>query len=204
MTKDQIRKEIKEKIAALSESELKAQSEALCSKIIESKLYTSCTALLAYMPLKDEADVTPVIQDALSKGKKVFLPRVFPETNQMEFYRYDTRTKTAPGSFGITEPARDEAQSFAAFLSNSKATPKTLVLVPGRAFTLSGKRLGRGKGFYDIYFSQLADTLSLTSPSDIKKSGVCFACQILEDLPTTPDDILMDNIFSGKSDYCYF
>ena len=204
MTKQEIRKQIKEKLSSIPEELLIAESKKICSQIIKSEVYNSCTTLLAYMPLPDEVAVTPVISDALNQNKDVFIPRITPATNQMEFYRYDTRTKTAPGSFGITEPARDEAQSFATFLSNSKATHKILVLVPGRAFTLSGKRLGRGKGFYDIYFSQLADTLSLTSPSDIKKSGVCFACQILEDLPTTPDDILMDNIFSGKSDYSYF
>ena len=30
-----------------------------------------------------------------------------------------------------------------------------LVLVPGRAFTKDGRRLGRGKGFYDIYLSKI-------------------------------------------------
>ena len=214
MTKDQIRKEIKEKIAALSESELKAQSEALCSKIIESKLYTSCTALLAYMPLKDEADVTPVIQDALSKGKKVFLPRVFPETNQMEFYRYDNTSNTEKGSFGILEPQADKAQSFTKFLeklSIQQYSPAAhsseyvdiephdlpmehiLILVPGRAFTIDGKRLGRGKGFYDIYLSQIPLIF------DIKKSGVCLDCQLLPALPVTPDDIIMDTVYCSKS-----
>ena len=66
-----------------------------------------------------------------------------------------------------------------------------LVLVPGRAFTKDGKRIGRGKGFYDIYFSQMPQIF------DIRKSGVCFSQQIMPDLPTTPDDIMMDIVFSS-------
>ena len=166
------------------------------------------------MPLADEADITPVIQRALSQKKKVFLPRIFPETNKMEFYRYDTSTEITQGSFGINEPAAKEELSFTQFLRkmsineyspaahssnfvditpHDNPTEHILILVPGRAFTKDGKRLGRGKGFYDIYLSQLPQIF------DIKKSGVCFSQQILPDLPTTPDDIMMDFLFSSKS-----
>ena len=83
-----------------------------CEIILKSKRYTSCTTLLAYMPLPDEVDVTPVIEDALKCGKKVYLPRIFPETSLMEFYRYDGTDALNEGSFGIREPEINEAQSF--------------------------------------------------------------------------------------------
>ncbi len=200
MTKNEIRKEIKKKLASIPQENRANESAAICSKIINSNDYKACTTLLAYMPLSDEVDIRPVISDALTGGKEVFLPRITPDTNQMEFYRYDKTTQTASGSFGITEPVPDEAQNFFKFLESSSASHKILVLVPGRAFTLSGKRLGRGKGFYDIYFSRLAAGATLHSlpsslPLDIKKSGVCFACQIMADIPTTPDDVLVDEVF---------
>ena len=209
MTKSEIRKQIKELLASTNAT-LSSQSKKICEHILLSKRYLSCTSLLAYMPLADEVDILPVITDALSKGKKVFLPRVFPETNKMEFYRYEADTKTSSGSFGIQEPEADEAKSFSRFLekmsineyspaahsSNYVEIPEPsqqqehiLVLVPGRAFTKDGRRLGRGKGFYDIYFAGLPQIF------DIKKSGVCFSQQLLPDLPTTPDDIMMDNVF---------
>ena len=165
------------------------------------------------MPLADEVDVLPVISDALKKGKKVFLPRVFPDTSKMEFYRYEEGTETAAGSFGIQEPEADEAKSFSRFLERmsineyspaahssnyvdipepSQSAEHILILVPGRAFTKSGSRIGRGKGFYDIYLASLPQIF------DIKKSGVCFSEQLLPELPTTPDDVLMDNVFSSN------
>ena len=214
MTKQDLRNQIKDILKQIGNNAIRKESEKICRKILESNFFTSCTTLLAYMPLADEADITPVIQRALSQKKKVFLPRIFPETNKMEFYRYDTSTEITQGSFGINEPAAKEELSFTQFLrkmaineyspaahssdyveieSHESPREHILVLVPGRAFTKDGKRLGRGKGFYDIYLSQLPQIF------DIKKSGVCFSQQILPDLPTTPDDIMMDFLFSSKS-----
>ena len=214
MTKQDLRNQIKDILKQIGNNAIRKESEKICRKILESNFFTSCTTLLAYMPLADEADITPVIQRALSQKKKVFLPRIFPETNKMEFYRYDTSTEITQGSFGINEPAAKEELSFAQFLRkmaineyspaahssnfvditpHDNPTEHILILVPGRAFTKDGKRLGRGKGFYDIYLSQLPQIF------DIKKSGVCFSQQILPDLPTTPDDIMMDFLFSSKS-----
>ena len=215
MTKDELRNQIKEIVTSSTmKATFPAQSRAICEEILHSKRYTSCTTLLAYMPLEDEVDISPVIEEALRVGKKVFLPRIIPQTSHMEFYRYDGSVPTQEGSFGIKEPEPDESQSFSRFIENMSINEyapapysstlvelKTelpsqehiLVLFPGRAFTKDGRRLGRGKGFYDLYFSKVPLIF------DIKKSGVCFSQQLLADIPITPDDIIMDNVFYGQS-----
>lgn len=216
MTKQEIRNHIKDLLASsLINATLPAQSRKICEHILHSKRYTSCTTLLAYMPLPDEVDVTPVIEDALKCGKKVYLPRIFPETSLMEFYRYDGTDALNEGSFGIREPEINEAQSFsrvieAMSINEYAPAPHSsnlvelkeefpsqehiLVLVPGRAFTKDGRRIGRGKGFYDVYFSKVPLIF------DIKKAGVCFSQQIIADLPATPTDVIVDNIFSTADD----
>ena len=203
MSKQTIRNQIKEKLASIPEYQLKAESEKICSTIINSKDYKNCTTLLAYMPLPDEADITPVISDALVHSKSVYLPRITPGTNQMEFYRFTTGSRTDTGSYGITEPEADETQNFLNYLKKhiqELNSQQILILVPGRAFTKDGRRLGRGKGFYDIYFSRLTDaTKNMAFSKNIKKSGVCFASQLVADIPTTPDDVLMDSVFRSKS-----
>jgi 5-formyltetrahydrofolate cyclo-ligase len=55
-----------------------------------------------------------------------------------------------------------------------------LILVPGLAFTRAGQRLGRGGGFYDRYLAAL--------PTRAIKLGVCFQCQIEENLPLEAHD----------------
>ncbi|HLP77584.1 MAG TPA: 5-formyltetrahydrofolate cyclo-ligase, partial [Candidatus Paceibacterota bacterium] len=61
-----------------------------------------------------------------------------------------------------------------------------LVLVPGVAFDACGRRLGRGKGFYDRL---LADTRGI-------KCGVAFDEQIVTGIPVEPHDVLVDCILT--------
>jgi len=202
MNKQEIRKQIKKILSEIPAAALISQSESICRIITDSQEYKECTCLLAYQPLGDEVDISSIISHTLTcSEKKVFLPYIFPGTNQMEFYRYSKASPTKINSYGIREPEPDTSQSFTCWLSSLKASmlkkEKILVLVPGRAFTRDGKRLGRGKGFYDIYFSKISELIKQEAlPVSIKKSGVGFDCQLLSDLPLTPDDILMDNIFS--------
>lgn len=59
----------------------------------------------------------------------------------------------------------------------------TALVVPGRAFTRQGGRLGRGAGFYDRALSALPDSLKL---------GYCFDFQRLQTLPLEPHDEPVD------------
>ena len=65
-------------------------------------------------------------------------------------------------------------------------------LVPGIAFTASGKRLGRGGGYYDKLLSKYPDTL---------KIGITFNERIMQDLPTESHDISMDYVFTNDKYY---
>jgi 5-formyltetrahydrofolate cyclo-ligase len=59
-----------------------------------------------------------------------------------------------------------------------------LILIPGLAFDRTGRRLGRGGGFYDRF---LADPgLRAT------RCGVLFDCQLLPEIPADPHDIRVD------------
>ncbi|MBR3591219.1 MAG: 5-formyltetrahydrofolate cyclo-ligase, partial [Alistipes sp.] len=60
------------------------------------------------------------------------------------------------------------------------------IIVPARAFTLAGARLGRGGGFYDKYMS--------LEGFRAYKVGVAFRCQIFDELPTDDHDILVDRV----------
>ena len=65
-------------------------------------------------------------------------------------------------------------------------------LIPGVAFTPSGKRLGRGGGYYDKLLSKYPDTL---------KIGITFNERIMQDLPTESHDISMDYVFTNDKYY---
>ncbi|MEO7298989.1 MAG: 5-formyltetrahydrofolate cyclo-ligase, partial [Verrucomicrobiota bacterium] len=53
-------------------------------------------------------------------------------------------------------------------------------------FDLTGRRLGRGKGFYDRLLAEIPGT----------KCGVCFDEQIVEEIPTESHDVRMDYVLT--------
>ena len=63
-----------------------------------------------------------------------------------------------------------------------------LVIVPGTAFTSAGVRCGRGRGYYDKYLAQPG--------VHAVKVGVCFAHQLVGELPAEPHDVAMDYLIT--------
>jgi 5-formyltetrahydrofolate cyclo-ligase len=96
----------------------------------------------------------------------------------MRYYDYHPDRMTE-GAFGILEPI--EGQEVA-------VGDIELMIVPARAFTMRGDRLGRGGGFYDKYMA-LPGFRAVTY-------GVAFGCQIFDTLPTDPHDIPVDRVFT--------
>lgn len=183
MTKTDIRKLIKNQLVANHEI-LQSESCRICEKIIDSDIYKNASTVIAYMALPDEVNLSLVIKNALANEKKVFLPHVYSNTNRMDFFQYTDSTATVTGEFNILEP---EFTPDTPVFTPSNDT--CLFLIPGRAFTKDGDRVGRGKGYYDIYLEPLKNNLN------IKKAGICFPLQVLPEIPATPFDIKMDFLF---------
>ena len=64
-----------------------------------------------------------------------------------------------------------------------------VVIVPGLAFTAAGDRLGQGGGWYDRVLSAVRD--------DCLTIGVCFAEQLVDELPTEPHDVRLAQVIVG-------
>ena len=63
-----------------------------------------------------------------------------------------------------------------------------VIIVPCMAYDKMGYRLGRGKGYYDRYLSELADNY---------KIGICFPWQIVEKLPVESHDMRVDEVLTA-------
>lgn len=61
-----------------------------------------------------------------------------------------------------------------------------VIIIPGLAFTVGGKRCGQGGGWYDRFLPQ--------ARPDAVMIGVCFAPQIVADLPTDQHDVVLHAI----------
>lgn len=65
----------------------------------------------------------------------------------------------------------------------------TGALIPGLGFDQRGRRLGRGKGYYDRYLSK----------NELVKVGVSLEAFVVKELPAEPHDIGMDYLITEKS-----
>lgn len=81
-------------------------------------------------------------------------------------------------------------------VSKDKIPARTAILVPGLAFCKDGRRLGRGKGFYDRYLSELvAQNAAFAERGKI--CGYCMAAQLSENVPTEESDVRVQELFCG-------
>lgn len=170
-----------------ADTELMAEcSRSAFKSVTESLEYQNAPVLLAFMPMKDELDITPVIKKALSDGKKVLLPRMKSDSEMDFFYITDiNQASDDANSYLIREP--DETLPR---LEISEIPENALIFVPGLAFNLEGARLGRGKGYYDRFLQ------SLPSRKNLCICGVCFTICVTKAIPVEENDFFVNHLLT--------
>ena len=149
------------------------QSATILKKLEADEDFLHAQTILLYYSLPDEVDTHSLVARYYQK-KRLLLPVVKGEELELKVFQGQLHE----GTFGIQEP---EGETFEAF------DQIELVVVPGMAFDKEGKRLGRGKGFYDRLLPKL---------SNAKKIGICFPYQLVDTVPTDAQDIPMDKIIT--------
>ena len=185
ITKQELRQKIKIELSQ-NKQNFEKWSKLICQNIINSEFYQKAQIVYAYMALPDEVDLSVLIDDALCKNKTVYVPKVVQNSNKMIFFDY-SKCQFENGSFGILEPKTKNIDE-----EKIAGDQTAIFLVPGRVFGEDGERIGRGKGFYDIYLSNFLKT----QKKSVLVAGVCFPIQIGKQVPTTEHDIKMDQIFT--------
>lgn len=186
--KSLIRKKVLKERDALPMEVRQRSDMAMADRIIAHQWFYKAEVLLAFANYGSEISTEEIIEEALRKGKQVFLPRIekcfsvmqdamSDQTEKenklcMEFYRIYSLKELQIGYKGIREPF-PAAERFCYAQYKEK---NLLLLVPGVAFDIYGNRLGYGKGFYDKY---LSDKEKLKNYS----IGLGYRCQQVEKLP---------------------
>ena len=176
--KKSLRAEVRRRIKLIPDEAKESAAEAIFTKIEATKAFTEAKCVALFVAMWDEVPTTAVLERWRMMGKRVVVPRV--EGDVMRYYDYHP-DHMAVGAFGIIEPVGDK---------EVEAEAMDLMIVPGRAFTPKGDRMGRGGGYYDKY-------MSLEGFRAVKY-GVAYACQIFDSLPTDPHDIPVDKVFTNE------
>lgn len=149
------------------------RSVVLWGRLAALDAYAAAKVVLAYSARPGEPDTDGLLGRVAADGKQLVLPRL-------------EGTGIVPaclggglmvGAHGILEPTGEPVDP----------ADIDLVVVPGLAFTVDGGRLGRGGGHYDRFLAGLP----------VATVGVCFAEQLVDELPLDPHDVRVDVVLAA-------
>lgn len=187
--KQALRREIKRRVAALSEDEKRRQSLLLSRKLLRHPKYVSAQRIAVFLSMKDEVCTQEIIKDVFKWGKSCFIPRYESNSNHMDMLRLHSLQDIDAlplTSWNIRQPSEDDSSREEALSGGGV----DLILMPGLGFDRSGNRLGRGKGFYDTYLERCIKHPK-GKPYTI---ALAFKEQLCEQIPVDGNDVLIDEI----------
>ena len=155
---------------------LKIASEKIHKKLNKVFSFKNATKIGAYYPIGSEIFTQDIIQELLSNGKEVFLPKVIGA--DLEFRKITDFSSLETGSFDILEP-KDDCP-----VDNNL----DVILVPTVGISQTGVRLGYGHGFYDRF---LAEHKTVAISLVLEK-------QIIKNIPKLPHDVTMNWIVTEE------
>ena len=166
---------------ALSVTEVRSASLLVQQSFVASPEFSRAKVLALYAPIHNEVDTLEVLAEALAASKAVLYPAVSGQ--QLSFRRViEQRNELQKGAFRIAEP----------IASCAVYDPREadLIVIPGIAFDLRGRRIGYGKGYYDKTLHAIEGQGKLV--------GFCFDFQLVEDIADEPHDVKMDMLITEK------
>ena len=152
---------------------LREQSELILRKLAAHPRFLESGTVMLYASLPDEVQTLAFIEEWRHR-KRIILPTVVGDDIIPVEYAQDTGF--AVGDFNILEPQNEPYHG-----------DFDLIVVPGVAFDRKGNRIGRGRGYYDRFLCQHLE---------VKRIGICFDFQLVDEVPTEPLDIRMDEVIS--------
>ncbi|MFA6080199.1 MAG: 5-formyltetrahydrofolate cyclo-ligase [Candidatus Gracilibacteria bacterium] len=193
--KSTVRAEVKRRVSLLSEEEKNEGSKNICLQLIGLREIQNASRVYAYQSLSDEVCLDTLIKWALAQKKQVFVPNSAKQKGGFGGQTVGAGGKKTGGG-NETIASFCPLNAFGTFGDKSTksdievTSSSSVILAPGRAFTLSGKRIGRGGGWYDRFLKEYPNFYTI---------GVCFDCQIFPELPQDEWDIVVNKVITGKT-----
>ncbi len=180
MPKGSIRQTILARRRALGADEKRSTSLLAQRALIGTREFAAARIIGLYAPVHNEVETAEVMREALASGKTVLFPTVC--SGGLEFRKVADPSELRKGAFGIPEPC-----PLCPVHSPEEAD---LIVVPGVAFDIDGRRIGYGKGYYDRALHHLEGNGRLV--------GLCYDFQVIQEIPGEPHDVRMDMIITER------
>jgi len=168
--------------AALGADVALSRAREACAWLVRLTEFAAAGRIGLYVAVAGEIPTRPVYEAARAAGKACLLPTVVAAAKPLEFLPLERWEDLRAGRYGVPEPPVDGA--------GSALAPSDLVVIPGLAFDVEGRRLGTGAGYYDRSFPPGAPAPLLV--------GFGFDLQRVERVPNAPHDRAMDALVTER------
>lgn len=180
MDKTGLRRKFRLLRESLTTEEVAEASAALCRRLAAWDPLRQTRSVMAYLAFRNEPGLEPLF--GLLPRVRWTLPRI--EGKCLMVHPYDPN-RLVRHRLGMLEPAADLPVVDPAHLG--------VVLVPGVAFDLTGRRLGFGGGYYDRFLP--------TTPA--LRVWIALNCCVTDALPSVETDQYMDWIVTPTREVRY-
>ncbi len=187
-TKTEIRQRILAERSALPEDVWQEDTDAITARVVAHPWFIGAELIFCYLDYRKEVGTKAVIKEAWRLGKTVAVPKV-ESAGRMQFYAINESSELQPGPYDIPEPAGAGQDC----VYPDPARP-SLMILPGIAFDLQGRRIGSGGGFYDRYLGKYPY---------LRTMALGFELQIVEQIPTDQTDLKLDWLLTERRGISY-
>lgn len=170
--KQQLRRHFLAVRAAMQQAEKQETDRQIVRRVLEMEPYRNANMIFCYVATPAEIDTRPILEQALSTGKTVCVPRC-GQAGSMTARRISSLDVLTRGRYGILEPP-DTAEMI-------PPEQIKLVLAPALAADRRGYRLGYGGGYYDRFLEQV-------NPVSTVCVVLCVENRLVDRLPAEPYD----------------
>lgn len=182
--KTTLRQHMRGRLRAMEESVCRSAAERIAGYVLRSGILViadhimrSCVdeidapGVALFGGLKNEPDLLPLILHALqAQGFTTCLFQI--DHDRLVARSVCSMDDLQRGAMNVWEPK--------AHCPSVPVASLEIILVPGLAFTRSGRRLGRGGGFYDRLLAH--------PDCRARRIGIAYDLQIIDDVPCEPHD----------------
>lgn len=181
MDKENLRQSMIRKLKQLPKEERNRFEQQLVNHLLSSPLWRNSQVIGVTIHQSLEWTTEPIIQAGWEQDKTIAVPKCYPETKRLSFYKFTSYDELEIVYYNLKEPKPEQTKHI-------HKNDIELLIVPGLVFDQQGYRIGFGGGYYDRFLE------------DFKQATVSLlgSFQLIDKVPTQSYDIPVDHIITEK------
>lgn len=165
----------------MSEEDVKRLSEEIEHRVMGTEEYRTALRIGLYAAFGNEARTERLFVEGDRHRKEIYFPARDEERGGIAYFRVTNLEELLPGETGFRAPTAKQSRL-------RDINTLGVLIVPGVAFDLSGRRMGFGKGFYDANLKAFSG----------KRIALAYEFQVVPTLPVGPFERLIDFIVTER------